>query len=54
MRSIVMRTIGDLPENELLIKVYYSSLNYKDALSASGNKGKQRNILTLPVSMLLE
>jgi putative YhdH/YhfP family quinone oxidoreductase len=39
MRSIVMRTIGDLPENELLIKVYYSSLNYKDALSASGNKG---------------
>lgn len=28
-----------LPENEVLIKVLYSSLNYKDALSATGNKG---------------
>lgn len=31
--------INELPEGELLIKVHYSSLNYKDALSASGNKG---------------
>ena len=31
-----------LPEGEVLIKVYYSSLNYKDALSASGNKGISR------------
>lgn len=29
----------DLPKGDLLIKVSYSSLNYKDALSASGNKG---------------
>lgn len=28
-----------LEEEELLIKVHYSSLNYKDALSATGNKG---------------
>jgi alcohol dehydrogenase len=28
-----------LPEGELLVRVLYSSLNYKDALSASGNKG---------------
>lgn len=28
-----------LPENELLIKVAYAGLNYKDALSASGNRG---------------
>jgi putative YhdH/YhfP family quinone oxidoreductase len=28
-----------LPSGELLVKVEYSSLNYKDALSASGNKG---------------
>ncbi len=28
-----------LSENEILVKVHYSSLNYKDALSASGNKG---------------
>jgi len=32
-----------LEEGELLIKVHYSSLNYKDALSAMGNKGVTRN-----------
>ncbi|WP_298494735.1 YhdH/YhfP family quinone oxidoreductase [uncultured Algibacter sp.] len=32
-----------LNKNEILIEVYYSSLNYKDALSASGNKGVTRN-----------
>ena len=32
-----------LEEGEILIKVQYSSLNYKDALSASGNKGVTRN-----------
>ena len=32
-----------LKEKELLLKVHYSSLNYKDALSASGNKGVTRN-----------
>ncbi|MBB6480266.1 YhdH/YhfP family quinone oxidoreductase [Spirochaeta isovalerica] len=37
--KITRRKIDDLPEGDLLIKVYYSSLNYKDALSASGNKG---------------
>jgi acrylyl-CoA reductase (NADPH) len=37
-KSIVVRSISDLPDNELLIKVHYSSLNYKDAMSASGNK----------------
>lgn len=36
---VVGRSLCDLPENELLIKVHYSSLNYKDALSANGNKG---------------
>jgi putative YhdH/YhfP family quinone oxidoreductase len=39
VRSIVTRTVSDLPENDLLIRVRYSSLNYKDALSANGNKG---------------
>lgn len=28
-----------LEKDEILVKVYYSSLNYKDALSATGNKG---------------
>lgn len=34
---------SSLEENELLVKVYYSSLNYKDALSATGNKGVTRS-----------
>lgn len=33
----------NLPPNELLIKVQYSSVNYKDMLSANGNKGVTRN-----------
>ena len=37
-KSIVERHISDLPKNDLLINVHYSSLNYKDAMSASGNK----------------
>ncbi|GGC71998.1 YhdH/YhfP family quinone oxidoreductase [Marinobacter halophilus] len=32
----------DLPEGEVLVWVSHSSLNYKDALSASGNKGVTR------------
>lgn len=36
-------TLSDLPDNEVLIRVSHSSLNYKDALSASGNKGVTRN-----------
>ncbi len=38
-RELKSRSVNDLPEGDLLIKVHYSSLNYKDALSASGNKG---------------
>lgn len=46
-------TIKEMPfekleEGELLIKVHYSSLNYKDALSASGNKGVTRNFPHTP------
>lgn len=41
-RDIVRRQITDLPEGDVLVKVHYSSLNYKDALSASGNKGVTR------------
>ncbi|NLN94843.1 MAG: YhdH/YhfP family quinone oxidoreductase [Bacteroidales bacterium] len=39
IQEVVKRKITDLPDNELLIKVNYSSLNYKDALSATGHKG---------------
>ena len=41
--SIEKRDISTLPDNDTLIKVKFSSLNYKDALSASGNKGVTRN-----------
>lgn len=41
-RNIVERSIDDLPTGEMLISVHYSSLNYKDALSATGNKGITR------------
>lgn len=34
---------SSLPEGEVLIEVKYSSLNYKDALSASGHKGVTRS-----------
>ncbi|GAB1415232.1 YhdH/YhfP family quinone oxidoreductase [Paludibacter sp.] len=37
--SIKKLEINNLPYEELLIKIHYSSLNYKDALSATGNKG---------------
>lgn len=37
--KIQQQAIGALPQNELLVRVYYSSVNYKDALSATGNKG---------------
>jgi len=41
--SIVEKDLADLPEGDLLIKVDFSSLNYKDAMSASGMPGVTRN-----------
>lgn len=41
-RRIATRSTADLPEGEVLVRVHYSSLNYKDALSASGNRGVTR------------
>jgi acrylyl-CoA reductase (NADPH) len=41
-RTIVERVIDDLPQGEVVIRVLYSALNYKDALSATGNKGITR------------
>ena len=42
-QSIIDRSIDELPESEVLIRVLYSSLNYKDALSAKGLPGVTRN-----------
>lgn len=36
--KIIEKEISDLPKGETLIRVLYSSLNYKDALSATGNR----------------
>ncbi len=47
-RRVGERTMADLPEGELVIKVQYSSLNYKDALSAIGNPGVSRNFPHTP------
>ncbi|MEJ2044952.1 MAG: YhdH/YhfP family quinone oxidoreductase [Reinekea sp.] len=41
-RSIETCNIADLPDGDVLIKVAYSSLNYKDALSANGHRGITR------------
>ena len=41
-RNIVDKQLDSLPEGEVLVRVHYSSLNYKDALSAYGNKGVTR------------
>ncbi|CAD5110367.1 YhdH/YhfP family quinone oxidoreductase [Zestomonas carbonaria] len=43
IRQVVERDAAELPAGELLIRVRYSSLNFKDALSASGNRGVTRN-----------
>ncbi|HUR12556.1 MAG TPA: YhdH/YhfP family quinone oxidoreductase [Flavitalea sp.] len=47
-RKIIHRETDDLPAGEVLIRVHYSSLNYKDALSATGNKGITRNFPHTP------
>jgi acrylyl-CoA reductase (NADPH) len=39
VRNIKEKSISDLPEGDVLVRVSYSSLNYKDALSATGNRG---------------
>lgn len=42
IREIKEIHITDLPSHEVLIKVHFAALNYKDALSASGHKGITR------------
>ena len=37
--SIQRRSTAELPAGELLVEVAFSSINYKDALSARGNRG---------------
>lgn len=39
VQSVQMLSTANLPVGDVLIQVHYSSVNYKDALSATGNKG---------------
>src|ERR1035437_7582087 len=38
-QTIETLQIDNLPKGDVLVRVHYSSINYKDALSATGNKG---------------
>ncbi len=42
VRKIKDKSTSDLPDGDVLVRVSYSSLNYKDALSATGNRGVTR------------
>ena len=47
-RSVRRWPLARLPDHEVLVRVHYSSLNYKDALSATGNKGVTQNYPHIP------
>ena len=47
-RRVENKTTAELPQGDLLIRVHYSSLNFKDALSASGNRGVTRHYPHVP------
>lgn len=42
-RAIEDRDLADLPKGDVLIRVHFSSLNYKDGLSCLGNRGVTRH-----------
>lgn len=47
-RQIVQRNLDDLPPGDVLVRVHYSALNYKDGLSATGHKGITRKFPHTP------
>ena len=48
VRTIQERSVNHLPAGDLLVRVIYSSLNYKDALSATGHPGVTRQFPHTP------
>lgn len=46
--SVKTLDTDQLPQGEVMVNVKYSSLNYKDALSATGNKGITKNFPHTP------
>lgn len=47
-RGIEEKSTEELPKHEVLIKVHYAALNFKDALSSSGHKGITREFPHVP------
>ena len=47
-RSVTRRPLAELPAGEVLIRVQYSSLNYKDALAAQAHPGVVRKLPHVP------
>ncbi len=47
-REFGRRSIHDLPPGDVLVRVRYSSLNYKDAMAASGHPGIVRTFPHIP------
>ena len=43
IREVKNRSLDDLPDGEVLLRVHYSSLNYKDGLSSIGSRGITNN-----------
>lgn len=46
--AVAKRPLSELPAGDVLIRVAYSSLNYKDALSATGHPGVTRKFPHVP------
>jgi acrylyl-CoA reductase (NADPH) len=46
--SLAERRLDELPPGEVLLRVAYSSLNYKDALAAAGHPGVNRTFPGIP------
>ena len=46
--GIAERALEELPKGEVLVRVAYSSLNYKDALGATGHPGVNRAFPYIP------
>src|SRR6186713_993136 len=47
-RGVVQCSIADLPPGEVLVRVQFSSLNYKDALAAEAHPGVVRKLPHVP------
>ncbi|SEJ14765.1 alcohol dehydrogenase [Pseudomonas linyingensis] len=47
-QQVIERDLAELPAGEVLIRVRYSSLNFKDALSATGARGVTRHYPQTP------